>query len=354
MKKIIFINSLIFIFLLFLIEIFFGYWFDPNNFGILMKKQRLHKSEYKVKFEGKEYQHFYKRNFYGFRGDDVDPKFKKIIFIGGSTGNQRFTPEEFTIVGQLNTKLRNNDIDQRIFNASMDGKSTFGIINDFKFWFPKLEEFQPKLFIFYIGLNDKFYRGNCKLDDKKKFDSNDCQISFDLKNRVIDYVKNNSITYYLLKKVKYKYFDSEIKLRYDFFGYENSDKLYENFNYIDYKKASKIHNSKLKSEQEIFIEIELKKRLKKISEFVEKYNSEAIYITQVQHDGLSNRPLYFANEAIKEFSRENGYILIPLDEIAKMQKGDFYDPWHTTIAGSSKITSYIGDVIINKILNTSF
>ena len=224
MKKTIVVNSLVFIFLLFLIELFFGFWFDPNNFGILMKKQRLQQSEYKVKFNGKDYQHIYKRNFYGFRGDEVDPKFQKIIFIGGSTGNQRFTPEKLTVVGQLNTKLLENGIEEKIFNASMDGKSTFGIINDFKFWFPKLEQFKPKLFIFYIGLNDKFYRGNCKLDDDKKFDSNDCQVSFDLKNRIIDYFKNNSITYYLIKKVKFKYFDNEIKLRYDFFGYKNSKK----------------------------------------------------------------------------------------------------------------------------------
>ena len=40
---------------------------------------------------------------------------------------------------------------------------SFGIINDFEFWFPKLNQFSPKLFIFYIGLNDKFYRGNCRI-----------------------------------------------------------------------------------------------------------------------------------------------------------------------------------------------
>ena len=56
----------------------------------------------------------------------------------------------------------------------------------------------------------------------------------------------------------------------------------------------------------------------------------------------------------EEFCRENGFILIALDEIAKMEEGDFYDPWHTTIIGSTKITSYISEIIINKISNTSF
>ena len=53
-----------------------------------------------------KYIHTYKRNFYGFRGDDVDPKDQKIIFIGGSTGNQRYTPEEMTIVGLINDELK--------------------------------------------------------------------------------------------------------------------------------------------------------------------------------------------------------------------------------------------------------
>ena len=46
------------------------------------------------------------RNFYGFRGDEVDPSDIKVIFEGGSTSNQRFTPEKFTIVGLLNNYLK--------------------------------------------------------------------------------------------------------------------------------------------------------------------------------------------------------------------------------------------------------
>ena len=104
-----------------------------------------------------------------------------------------------TIVGLINDELKKRGVKQKIYNGSMDGKSTFGIINDFNFWFPKkLENFSPELFIFFIGLNDKFYRGNCQLNGK--FDPNDCQMSRNLKNRIVDHIKNNSITYFLLKK----------------------------------------------------------------------------------------------------------------------------------------------------------
>ena len=54
--------------------------------------------------------------FVGFGGGEIDPKFQKIIFIGGSTGNQKYTPEELTIVEQLNKKLINKNINEKIYN----------------------------------------------------------------------------------------------------------------------------------------------------------------------------------------------------------------------------------------------
>ena len=57
-------------------------------------------------FNKKKYDFFYKRNYWGFRGEEFDPKNVKVIFEGGSTGNQRFTPEELTIVGLINQKLK--------------------------------------------------------------------------------------------------------------------------------------------------------------------------------------------------------------------------------------------------------
>ena len=89
----------------------------------------------------------------------------------------------------------------------------------------------------------------------------------------------------------------------------------------------------------------MRKRLKKLSDYVNEYNASAVFITQVQHDGLGERNLFFANETIKEYCRKNGYNLIALDEIAKMGVGDFYDPWHTTLLGTKKITNYMSPKI---------
>ena len=41
--KIIFINTFIFLFSVVVIEIFFGYWFDKDNYGPYMREHRLRK-----------------------------------------------------------------------------------------------------------------------------------------------------------------------------------------------------------------------------------------------------------------------------------------------------------------------
>ena len=131
--KITFYNLFIFIFLIILIEIFFGYWFKDENFGIYMRKERKINWLTESTFFGNNYKFFYKRNYWGFRGEEFDPKNVKIIFEGGSTGNQRYTPEDLTIVGLINKRFENENINLKIFNASTDGKSLNGYINDFEF-----------------------------------------------------------------------------------------------------------------------------------------------------------------------------------------------------------------------------
>ena len=164
--KVIIYNILIFLILISLIEIFFGYWLKKENFGIYMRKERKINWQTSTIFNQKKYNFYYKRNYWGFRGEEFDPKNVKIIFEGGSTGNQRFTPEELTIVGQLNERLKSKDPKFKIYNASTDGKSLNGYINDFKFWFPKIIDLNPEYVIFYIGINDTYLDDRYYLDYK--------------------------------------------------------------------------------------------------------------------------------------------------------------------------------------------
>ncbi len=332
--KVTLINILVFIFLIIILEAIFGYWFKKENFGIYMRKERKINWQTTSIFNGKEYRFFYKRNYWGFRGNEFDPKNVDIIFEGGSTGNQRYTPENLTIVGHLNQKFRKLNNETLIYNASTDGKSISGYINDFKFWFPKIPDFSPKVVIFYIGINDRFIN-DFYLDNKiskKKFD------------QLKDYVKNNSIIVDKYKFVKNRFFPRNT-LAYDF----NYNSLYDNYQYFNFKKANEIHQL-INPKNEILIKkfnlelIELKKT-------IIKNNIHPIFITQSMFNGLEDQRLFLINNELKKFSFKNNYFLIPLDEIIKFDKNDFFDPVHTAPQGSKKIAEIIFPPLYNYLQN---
>ena len=292
-----------------------------------MRHERQKQNYYETIHDEKKYTFYYKRNFYGFRGDEVDPQNIKIVFLGGSTGNQRVTPENLTIVGLLNKKFNNDGYNFKIYNASTDGKSTKGYVNDFKYWFPKIPNFNPKIVIFYTGINDS------SLLHDEKFDTPWRESNFE---KFRDYIKNNSKTVELIKKIKFKYF---VRLKKEY-GLKNvGTNLYNNFNYINYQDAKKMHLNKIPNKL-LVNQFEIK--LNSLNFYIKKYNIIPIFITQIKYDGLSDYNLYLINEKLKEFCKNKNYNIIKLDEkIISLEKKTFFDTMHTLIKGNK--------VIINKI-----
>ena len=325
--KIVFINCMIFLSLIFLFEIFFGYWFSKNNFGFIMRFERQKQIKYETIHDEKKRKFFYKRNFYGFRGDDVNPKDMKIIFLGGSTGNQRVTPENLTIVGLLNSKLNKDGYNLKIYNGSTDGKSTNGYINDFKYWFPKIPNFNPKIVIFYTGINDS------NILHAEKFDNPWRENKFD---KFTDYLKNSSKIVELIKKIQFKYF---VKLKKEYGLAITSEDLYNDFNYINYNQAKKIYNDKTPNK---LLLSQFQKKLETLDFYIKKYNVIPIFITQIGYEGLSDYNLYLINEKLKVFCQKKNYNIIKLDEkIISLEEGTFFDPIHTLIKGNEVIVSKI-------------
>ena len=326
--KTIFYNLIIFLVLLVLGESIFGYWFTKDNFGIYMKSERDKNWKTSSTFNNKEYSFFYKRNFYGFRGDEFNPKNVKVIFEGGSTSNQRFTPENLTIVGQLNQKFLSEKINVNIYNASTDGKSLRGIIYDFINWFPRINNLNPEYVIFYLGINEHLVVDESAVH---QFDLNIEKKKFD---RFRDYIKNNSFFYRRYMKIKKKYFPKDTS------GYFfNNEKLHDNFTYTSYNQAKNFKREI--SEEDNKLLIQLDKRLLVLKNIVKSNNLIPIFITQVVYDGLRDQKLFLVNERLKKFSIHNNYHLIKLDEIIEMEFDDFYDTSHTTPKGSKKIAETI-------------
>ncbi len=337
--KIIFYNLIIFFSLLILSEIIFGYWFTKDNFGIHMRQER-NKNWYTIsKMNNIEYKFYYKRNFYGFRGEEFDPKEVKILWSGGSTSNQRYTPEELTIVGRLNKKFSSDGINIKIFNAGRDGKTLNGVIYDFNHWFTKIKNFRPEFVVLLLGVNERSLAQDI---DERQFDVSTQEKKID---RTKDYFKNNSFFYSKYKKIANKYFPKNTN------GYFlDSKKLYTNFEYVDYKKAKNLKRTISEKDQKIVVQLE--KRLLILKKKFKLNKIKPLIITQVTYSGLSDQKLFLVNEKIKEFSKDNDWPIIKLDELIKMDPYDFYDEVHTTPKGSEKISNliypYLKEILYNK------
>ncbi len=330
--KVVIYNFLIFLFLIILFETIFGYWFKKENFGIYMRKERKVNWQTTSSFYGKDFNFFYKRNFWGFRGEEFDPKDVKVIFEGGSTGNQRYTPENYTIVGLLNSSFNDLNHKLKIYNASTDGKSVKGYINDFNFWFPKIPNFNPKYVIFYIGVNDRFY----SFDGRYFLDKKISEQKFD---QLKDYIKNNSFFVDKFKLLKNKYFPKNT------FAYDlSNNSLYENYEYIDYQKALKIHK-KLNDKDLVLIK-NFRSKLEKLDLLIKKNEIKPIFINQLMYDGLRDKKLFLVNNELKNFAIANNYYLIALDEILTMKEKDFFDAAHTTPQGSKRIADKIFPLLL--------
>ena len=336
-KKIVSYNLLVLFILIIIFELIFGHWFELENFGIHMRKHRNINELYKITIDDDNYQFEYKRNSNGFRSSKNEELSKiKYVFLGGSTGNERFLPEDLTIVGKLNTLFKKEEATIRIINASVDGKTSKGHLNDFKFWFPKLKNFNPDYFIVYVGINDAV------VNQEKKYD-----LTFDdnIFKNLRDYITNNSVIVETIKKLKWKYFKTTT-LKYDV---DNTKNLYTNFLFINYEKKKKIHNLKSLKLKHTNLYNRYENRISELTQKVLNKKSKIIFVTQIKYNGLKDEKLFLLNETLKDFSVKNNIDVIKLDEIYMGSKGDFYDKVHTTEQGSHKIAIIIQNKLKNLI-----
>ena len=335
--KIVFFNLSIFIILILLFELFFGYWFKKDSFGIYIRDQRNIEKKFDIIHNNNNYKYTFKRNSLGFIGEEIDAKKIKIVFEGGSTGEQLFTPPNYRLVDQFNSYFKNDKIDIKIINASKGGKTTRGYYNDFENWFPKIKNFDPKIFIFYTGHNDASLKLPKHFDDIKR------ENFFD---QIEDFIKNNSIIYELKVKIKNQYFG---KIRTNYGLYEKD--LYDDYKYINYQEAKIKFNLKNLNLEEKNLLNNFEKNLLNLDKKITETKVVPIFITQVRFNGISTKTLFLVNETLKEFCKLRNYHIIKLDEIVEgFEKNDFYDKIHTGINGSQKISKilypYLKEILI--------
>ena len=151
-------HFLFFLLLVSITESILGSWFKSDGFGSIIRNGRLKNQLYEVEYNGKKYEFRYKKNYYGFRGEEVDPKNIKNFFLGASQGNEKWKPQELTIAGRLNHYLKQDGlVGKKIYNASQEGFSSFGILNYLLKFYPKIKNFNPNKMILYMGMTDGLY-----------------------------------------------------------------------------------------------------------------------------------------------------------------------------------------------------
>ena len=341
-SKIIFINFLVFLTGIFMIEIFFGYWFSEHNFGPYMREHRLKKTPVALSYNDIQYNYIYKRNYHGFRGEEIDPSEIEAVIMGGSTTDERYKPYEFTITGNLNFLLKKNGYNFKITNAGIEGQSTAGHIYNFQHWFPKLKNFSPKLYIFYIGINDF----NFPYKDKNyNILGNDGHVKNPEAVEVFfDTLKSNSFFYDNLRIIKQKYYLTAKTMRYDHDFWRRHE--IKNYKYINYKKALELYDlKKLKIKHQEMISSYLN-HVKILNNYVTKSNATAIFINQVLFDGNKDERLFIINYSLIEYCKDKNLHCIDLASKFNGKLDYWFDGVHTTRLGSKAIAEVLIEDLI--------
>jgi len=351
--KIFSINVLLILFFIFFVEIFFGYWFDKDNFGPYMREHRMKKNLYTIKIDEKTHNFTYKRNYFGFRGEDVKPEDIKIILIGGSTADERYKPEKFTISGYLNASLKNNNFDLKIINAGIEGQSTRGHIINFKHWFPKLKNFSPKYIIFYVGINDALLNLSDDIIIKSMSDGSDGWVKNPNKiESFSDNFKSSSIFYDHLRKAKHKFYlgNEQKRLIYDL-DYTLGEKISgSKFQYLSYNQKLKLYDlNKLQKIHEKKIKYYLS-NIDKLSNYTKSLGAIPIFINQEMAEASNSKELFIMNLSLIDHCKNKSYNCIDLAKNLVGVPQYFWDGVHTTPSGSEKIADIIFPRLI-KFLN---
>tara|TARA_B100000787_G_scaffold13820_1_gene9958 strand:+ start:2666 stop:3736 length:1071 start_codon:yes stop_codon:yes gene_type:complete len=344
--KLIIYNFLIFITLLLIIELLSGRLLlnkTKLDCSYILCDRKLHFENITFHDSSNKYDVIYTRDKYGLRGmkkslDEID-----ILTVGGSTTDERYLKLKDTWSEKLEIKFESTQQNFDVVNAGIDGQSTNGHIWNFENWFNKIENFEPKYIIFYIGINDVLSK-NIK-SYKKSYNQDISKLNFF--NKIKYFLKkNNGISY---KSYLLIFKNLFLKDKYNV----GHNPLRKNIEFII--PTSKIKVNRLT--RDVFLN-----NLKKLTQYSRDQNSIPIFITQRTYRWhKKNEKIYSiskidfhdyekkVSKMIMVFCAENKVFCVDLNNHLDFNEKDTYDLVHTTVAGSEKIAEYIFKEIKNYI-----
>ncbi|WP_298507547.1 SGNH/GDSL hydrolase family protein [uncultured Kordia sp.] len=342
--KLILINIAILLIGVLIIELCFGGWLSNSNqlsnLGIIKD----------AKFEF-DVSHLYKtsnptitytRDKYGLRGVSThnEPEKINILTVGGSTTDQRYLDDSQTWQEVLEKELHSNGKKMYVSNAGVDGQSTYGHLKSTEIWFPKIENLQPKIILFYVGIND-FYtvNGDSEYDNIQELES----------DGFMSQLKDKSVLYNAYRKLKGMQKATKFEV-----GHRKI-----NFSRVDYTKEEVVNEKLL----EIYDETNLKAfkvRIQKLIDYAQSIKAIPVFVTQPTLHYKIRNGVIFGTEKIKYLEDKYAYngvgylkLLNKLNEAMKevatpefvidftndetWNTVDFYDYYHMTPTGVKKL-----------------
>ena len=345
-----FIISFLLIILLF--ELVNGFWFSSKLEKELLKINALYNIN--IEIDPNDYYESnkkiaYTRNQFGFRDNCDGPNKIDMISIGGSTTDQRYIDFENTFQKKLQNRLEESKINLCISNAGVDGHTSLGHVLSLENWFPLIENFKPKYYFLYIGINDAVFIGqnNQQKDEKNNF------LAY-LKFKI----KQNSYLYWFYNKFKNYFMQYDNK-----FGILAHKKNIKNFYEYSSQKTNKhFENDLIKNS------LQFRKNFSKILESIKDSKSNAICLTQ-PHRFLKNNlgiknafkynerylngkdldfSLQLINQHIKELCQKNNAIFLDTGDL-NFEEDDFYDFVHLNNKGNAKLADFLYINLVNKL-----
>lgn len=158
------VNAAILLGLLLVVELVFGNWIRPLGVADLKRFSIPIGVEYSYDVAplyatagGSPIR--YTRDAWGLRGSRRTPADIDVLTVGGSTTDQKFLDDKQTWQAAIERELHDRGLPMTVANAGVDGQSTTGHLFDFQYWFPLLPGLEPKLILFYVGINDVMKTG---------------------------------------------------------------------------------------------------------------------------------------------------------------------------------------------------
>ena len=338
---------------LLIIELLAGSWFDEHALGDLdIPAHRAQAMDVSGLYPGGGIVRW-QRDQYGLRGHYPSPDRIDILAVGGSTTAESLVNDGETWTDVLAQKLSTSSHAIYVANAGLDGHSTFGHLNAFKAWFPRIGGLRPRFVLFYVGINDAAIASANPIFD----DFQPSTTAEQIRNRIY----NDSVLYHLYRKVRGLYRAHIAGVihqpgKEDFMDLGDGTLVR-----ISSKQMSNIEAS---LPAEGYLE-NYRQRLRQLGRAAHALGARSIFVNQLWR-GIFARPEGFfvrshhvgnVESLISQYGISRAYaratlegcklvemaICIDLASDLMLEPGDLYDFVHATPMGSAKIGTFLSE-----------